>query len=143
MKINLPIYYKVDKKEQIVVAKFKQPYFDCLEYLRCHSSTNAYDGSNIGTSYIMLDDIEAKAKCFKGDAVLGKPADVYDVEFGKKLARTRLMRKFYRRLEIFFKEMENIFQKFTLECTNLKNKSFQKAFNCDEHLKRLIAKTKQ
>ena len=39
MKINIPIYYEVDKKEQIVVAKFKHNYFDCADYFREHAST--------------------------------------------------------------------------------------------------------
>ena len=143
MKINLPIYYQVDKKEQIVVAKFKPSYFDCLEYMNMHSSTNAYANPRLCTSYIELTDLQGVAKCFKGDAALGKPADKYDVEFGKKLARARLLRNFYRRLRLFFFEMAKILHAVTLECSNFKQKAFLKRNNCDEHIKRLIEKTKQ
>lgn len=143
MKINLPIYYEVDKKEQIVVAKFKDSYFDCLEYMHLHSSTNAFAYPKHSNSYLELSDLKGVAKCFKGDAALGKSADKYDVEFGKKLARTRLMRNFYRRLRLFFFEMEKILHAVTLECSNFRQKAFQKKYNCDKHLERLIEKTKQ
>ena len=139
MKINLPVYYEVNKTEQVVVAKFKPSYFDCAEYFNNHTSTNRkispyYD-------YMDLTDLKGVAKCFKGNDE--KPADKYDVEFGKKLARTRLMRNFYRRLRLFFFEMEKILHAVTLECSNFRQKAFQKKYNCDKHLERLIEKTKQ
>ena len=143
MKINLPIYYEVDKKEQIVVAKFKPSYFDCLEYMHLHSSTNAFAYPKQSNACLDLIDLKGVAKCFKGDAALNKPADKYDVEFGKKLARARLMRNFYRRLNLFFFEMEKILATVTLECSNFRQKAFLKRNNCDEHIKRLIEKTKQ
>lgn len=143
MKINLPIYYEVDKKEQIVVAKFKDNFFDCLKYMQMHSSTNAFAYPKQSSACLDLIDLKGVAKCFKGDATLGKPADKYDVEFGKKLARARLMRNFYRRLNLFFFEMEKILAAVTLECNNFRQKAFMKKNNCDEHIKHLIEKTKQ
>lgn len=139
MKINIPVYYEVDKKEQIVVAKFKPSYFDCACYFNAHSSTKReispfYD-------YIELTDLKGVAKCFKGDEE--RPADKYDVEFGKKLAKSRLIENFYWKLTRYYDDLANEYQANVLELNKFKDKAHQKAFNCYRHANNLVEKTKQ
>ena len=141
MKINIPIYYVVDKKEQIVVAKFKLYYFDCADYFREHASTRR--DIYFPHDYIEIMDLKGVAKCFKGDAALGKPADKYDVEFGKKLAKARLIENFYWHLSKYYDKVASDFQFHVIELNKFKDKANQKAFNCMKHVDNLVEKTKQ
>ena len=139
MKINLPVYYEVNKTEQVVVAKFKPSYFDCAEYFNNHTSTNRkispyYD-------YMDLTDLKGVAKCFKGNDE--KPADKYDVEFGKKLAKARLIENFYWRLTKYYDDLASEYRANVLELNKFKDKAHQKSFNCFKHVNSLVEKTKE
>ena len=139
MKINLPVYYEVNKTEQVVVAKFKPSCFDAIEYFNGHTATNRK--ISLPFDYIDLTELKGIAKCFKGNDE--KPADKYDVEFGKKLAKARLIENFYWRLTKYYNDLASEYQANVLELNKFKDKAHQKSFNCFKHVNSLVEKTKE
>ena len=88
-----------------------------------------------------LTDLKGVAKCFKGNDE--KPADKYDVEFGKKLAKARLIENFYWRLTKYYNDLASEYQANVLELNKFKDKAHQKSFNCFKHVNSLVEKTKE
>ena len=64
-------------------------------------------------------------------------------EFGKKLAKARLIENFYWRLTKYYNDLASEYQANVLELNKFKDKAHQKSFNCFKHVNSLVEKTKE
>lgn len=141
MKINLPVYYIVEKDKGVVTCRFKKSFFDPQHFMSDHKSRQ-----NLYIPYgptIDFDDLKGVAHCFTGDAAKDKSADKYDVEVGKRIAHTRLIKKFYKQLNRYFNNMLKDYMPTIQEIEKYIVQSELKMKNCETHLNYLIEKTKQ
>ena len=115
------IYYGVDGN--IVKARFTKPWVDkfSAELFKLGICVSLKLKVSL---YHMNYDESGKAKCH--------PDDKFDVEFGKKLARKRLVTKYNRMRYLFFKE----FDKYIASChsiTSAKKNKYYIASEGDYH----------
>jgi len=90
---NLQIKYIVDEDSHFVQALFEDQIFDMHDYLDKHVTRDKRDDFFYLSHYVELSDLTGIARLHPDDK------DKFDEEFGKKLAKMRLLNKFYRRLK--------------------------------------------
>ena len=112
------IYYEIEGN--IVKARFTKPWSDKfagellkLKIYRINMSRKLKDFVyNLDYNY----DKYGRAKCH--------PADKFDIEFGKKLARKRLLKKYNRMRYLFFRELDKYIASYRSIISSKRDKYF-------------------
>ena len=111
------IQYEID--ETIVVARFKKPWVGkfSAELLRLGICVPL----KLKVSLFHMNYVEyGKAKCH--------PDDKFDLEYGKKLARKRLVTKYNRMRYLFFRELD----KYMASCRSIVSAKRDKYYQASE-----------
>ena len=146
MKFNLPVKFIIDENKKTVVAKFdttfwpdgepdEDNYFDINRYIMEHSSVKISIEMKkflrlSSPQEFILTSLTGKAKCSKQDK--------FDLKKGMKIAKTKLMIKFYTKfnkaINSKIKECETI----TKELYRFGLETHSKIKNAEEKLNRII-----
>ena len=85
----MAIKYYVNPKKQQTIAVLNGCSMDCIN--KIDKTMHNFDWCWCTKKYIMPDSFRAVVRCADGDA--------YDEELGKRLAKEKLMRKYYKHLD--------------------------------------------
>ena len=82
-----PIYYEVDEEKGIVIARMTDCQYSAMKVLG-KLGLELIKNYNLNLNKVMINkDYSGKAKCH--------PEDDFDLEIGKRIARNRMLKKYY------------------------------------------------